>query len=372
LIKKNILFISSWFPNKIEATNGNFVQRHAEAVSQLHDVEILHAIGDRNQKEKFLFDDKIINGIRTLIVYYKNSEISAINFLRRMKAYRLGFKKMKMPDLVHANVLHNSMFFAVWLKKKHKIPFVVTEHWSIFLKINRKKLSKIKLFTARQIAKYASYLFPVSENLKENMQHLDIRGNYKVVGNVVDTDLFVVNEKEKEKFIFLHVSCLVALKNPDKIIATAKKLYEEFQNFELHIGGDGDVKALEKQIREIKAENYIKTFGEIPLNMVAEKMQNSSCFVLFSDYENLPCVLLESMSSGVPVIATNVGGIPEIVKNGHGIIIEKSEKELYDAMKNVITKNTNFLSPQDLHDYVDINFSKKSIAKQFDEIYRKI
>ena len=51
-----ILFISSWFPNKLEPTNGNFVQRHAEAVALKHDVEILHTIGDFNQKETFVFD----------------------------------------------------------------------------------------------------------------------------------------------------------------------------------------------------------------------------------------------------------------------------------------------------------------------------
>ena len=97
------------FPNKLEPTNGNFVQRHAEAVSLLHDVEVLHAIGDFNQKEKFVFDDEMINGIRTLIVYYKNSKNPLQNFLRRMKAYQLGFKKMQKPDLVHGNVLHNNM-----------------------------------------------------------------------------------------------------------------------------------------------------------------------------------------------------------------------------------------------------------------------
>ena len=59
--RHKILFISSWFPNKLEPTNGNFVQRHAEAVSLLHDVEVLHAIGYFNEKEKFVFDDQVIN-----------------------------------------------------------------------------------------------------------------------------------------------------------------------------------------------------------------------------------------------------------------------------------------------------------------------
>ena len=87
-MRYKILFISSWYPNKLEPTNGNFVQRHAEAVSTLHDVEILHAIGDRAQQEKFIFDDKIINSLRTLIVYYKQTQNPVLNFVRRMQAYK--------------------------------------------------------------------------------------------------------------------------------------------------------------------------------------------------------------------------------------------------------------------------------------------
>ncbi|UOU99542.1 glycosyltransferase [Chryseobacterium daecheongense] len=185
-----ILFISSWFPNKIEPTNGNFVQRHAEAVALLHEVEILHAIGDPAQKQKFIFDDRIINGIRTLIVYYRNSSNSALNFMRRMWAYKKGFLKLRKPDLVHANILHNSMLFAVYLKKKYRIPFVVTEHWSIFLEENRVRLSVMNLHIARFIAHRASFLFPVSENLMNNLKVLKIGKYFKVVGNVVNTNLF--------------------------------------------------------------------------------------------------------------------------------------------------------------------------------------
>ncbi|MCB4234228.1 glycosyltransferase family 4 protein [Kaistella anthropi] len=66
---------------------------------------------------------------------------------------------------------------------------------------------------------------------------------------------------------------------------------------------------------------------------VSEKMRASDCFVLFSDYENFPCVLLESLSTGTPVIATKVGGIPEVVNEKNGILISNSKDELYEAMK---------------------------------------
>ena len=368
-----VLFISSWFPNKLEPTNGNFVQRHAEAVSLLHDVEILHAIGDSTQNEKFIFDDKVIKGIRTLIVYYKNSKNPLLNFYRRMKAYQLGFKRVEKPDLVHGNVLHNNMLFAVYLKKKYKIPFVTTEHWSVFQGVNHFKISEISKIIARTIANNASYILPVTQNLIFGLRKLKIFASMKVIGNVVDTEIFNFEKRQSQNFTFLHVSNLIPLKNPDKIIQAAVKLYNENFKFSLEIGGDGDVDMLNSLIREYNAESYIKTFGMISSQEVANKMKNASCFLLFSDYENQPCVILESFATGIPVIAPRVGGIPEIVEENRGILVEKAdEKALFEAMKNVLEDKIAFESPEVIRSYVVDNFSKQKIAEQFSEIYNKV
>lgn len=367
--RHKILFISTWFPNKLEPTNGNFVQRHAEAVSLLHDVEVLHAIGDFNQKEKFVFDDEMINGIRTLIVYYKNSKNPLQNFLRRMKAYQLGFKKMQKPDLVHGNVLHNNMLFAVSLKRKYGIPFVISEHWSGFLsKQNRKTIALAKI-----IAKNAELVIPVSKELKKGLQVNGVLKEANVIGNVIDTDLFCTSQEAKDQFIFLHISNLIPLKNPEKIIKVASKLYEKYPNFELQIGGDGDLEKLNNWVEKYEAEVFTKTFGLLSHKEVAEKMQQSSCFVLFSDMETQGIVLLESLSTGIPVIATNVGGIPEIVDKKRGILVEnKNEDALLEAMKRMLEKNVELDSSEDLRKYVVENFSKSVIAEKFSEIYNQV
>ncbi len=357
----------------MESTNGNFVQRHAEAVSLLHDVEVLHCIGDQNQQQHYLFDEKIINGIRTLIVYYQKTKNPVLNYFRRMKAYKQGFSKMAFPNVVHANILQNSMLFAVYLKKKHKLPFVVSEHWSGLLKINRSKVSGSKIKIAKFIANQAEYILPVSKMLMLELQSSGIGKRFEVVENVVNTEVFKLRENQSTgTFRFLHISNLIALKNPEPIIHAAIKLHQEFPNFELSIGGDGDIEPLKKIVQENNAERYISVFGEQTLEQVAEKMQYSDCFILFSDYENLPCVLLESMSCGVPVIATQVGGIPEIVHPKMGILIHKQPEELYQAMKKVVSKKTEFCNPEEMHQYIQENFCQIKIAEKFDRIYQKI
>ncbi|MGZ5189261.1 MAG: glycosyltransferase [Kaistella sp.] len=371
-MRYKILFISSWFPNRLEHTNGNFVQRHAEAVSRIHDVEILHAIGDSKQKKTFVFDDQIINEIRTLIVYYHQTKNPAVNFVRRMKAYKKGFSKLNAPDLIHANVLQNNMLFALYLKNKYQIPFVVSEHWSGFLKTNRHQLTNFQLLVAKRIAKKASFLLPVSQYLFQDLKDLSFTDRMEVIENVVDTDLFSTKESAPEKFTFLHISNLIKLKNPEKIIGVAARLAKDFSNFELHIGGDGDIETLNKLIKSHNAESFIKTFPTLSLKEVSEKMRNSSCFILFSDYENFPCVLLESLSTGTPAIATKVGGIPEIINSKNGILINNSVDELFEAMKKILTSEISFDDPKKLHEFVENRFSMDKIAQKFDQIYRQV
>ena len=370
--RHKILFISSWFPNKLEPTNGNFVQRHAEAISLLHDVEALHAIGDFNQKEKFVFDDEMINGIRTLIVYYKNSKNPLQNFLRRMRAYQLGFKKMQKPDLVHGNVLHNNLLFAVYLKKKFGIPFVVTEHWTALREINRNKLPFQKKLIAKFIGNQSSMLLPVSKDLEKGLKSLPIKTKMKVVPNVVDDTVFKPKTSENEKITFIHVSSLIPRKNPEKIIEAAINLWKKGFDLNLKIGGDGDIKPLMNQIEKSSFRDKIEIFGELTIYEVAEKMKNADCFILFSDDENQPCVIAESFASGIKVISTNVGGISEFFPDNFGILLEKVDvKLLEEAMIKVLNSELNS-SKKEISHYAEQTFSKQKIAEKFSEIYNQV
>ena len=369
-----ILFLSSWFPNKLEPTNGNFVQRHAEAVAMKYEVEILHTIGDFHQKETFIFDDKVINGIRTLVIYYKNSKNPIQNFIRRMKAYKTGFAKMQKPDLVHANVLHNNMLFAVYLKKKFKIPFVITEHWTALQHQNLPKTAGNIKRIAKYIAKNADYILPVSENLLDSLKSLGITTPMKVISNVVNTEVFDIKQNEQSETVkFLHVSSLIPRKRPDQIIEIVSKLKQKGHDVSLDIGGDGDTETLRNLVIKLNAESYIFVFDEISYAEVAEKMQASDCFILFSDNETQGCVILESYACGKPVIATAVGGVPEFVKPGLGVLIEKAnETELYQTMENFVNLKIDVEKPEILRQFVLDNFSKESICRQFTEIYRQV
>lgn len=351
------------------------MQRHAEAVALLNDVEILHVIGDYHQEKEFVFDDKILNGIRTLVVYYKNSNNPVLNILKRMKAYKLGFSKMKRPDIVHANVLHNNMLFAVYLKKKYKIPFVVTEHWTALQEQNLSKTPQRIKRIAKYIAGNASYVLPVSHNLKESLKLLKFKTPMQVISNVVDTEVFTIPSKAEnsESTKLVHISSLIPRKKPQEIIKTIVKLHENGYNVRLEIGGDGETEPLIRLVEQLNAESYVNVFGALRYDEVAEKMKNSDYFILFSENETQGCVILESYACGKPVISTTVGGTTELIINGLGVGVEKNNtEELYSVLEKICRQQYSFKSKEEIRKFAVDGYSRESIAKQFTEIYQEI
>jgi glycosyltransferase involved in cell wall biosynthesis len=100
-------------------------------------------------------------------------------------------------------------------------------------------------------------------------------------------------------------------------------------------------------------------------------MHDSHAFVLFSNYENLPCVILEAMSCGRPVIATDVGGVREHLTPKRGYLISKrDEQELENSMLRCADEYQKF-NPEELRKYAVDHFSVNAIASQFDALYRE-
>jgi len=82
LKKLHVLFLASWYPSRILKSNGDFIQRHAEAVALRHKVSVIHVKSDDNLTDKIEIDDKEINGIRAIIAYVKNSKNPLVKWYR--------------------------------------------------------------------------------------------------------------------------------------------------------------------------------------------------------------------------------------------------------------------------------------------------
>ncbi len=369
----HILFTSSWFPTEKNIFAGDFVQRHAKAVSLLAKVTALH-IESGNYKNKKLIINKLNDNYEERIIYIPESNFKIITLIKRIIAYNKAVKSIEKYDIIHTNVIHANTFFTLIRKIFYQEKYVLTEHWTEYDAKSGYKISFLRKFYAKIIVKNASYIFPVSQSLQKGMQQNGLQNaHFQIIPNVVDTEIFAPILNEKSSVVkFLHVSSLDdKQKNISGLIKVIQKLKTNNFHFEFYFMGNGNIDNLQISIVENQLDNVF-LLGSLSHQEVAQIMQKSNCLVLFSNYENQPCVIAEAFACGLPVISTNVGGISEFFPENFGFLIEKrNENELYDTMKKVIENHT-FASKETMHNYAVNTFSTEIIAKKLISVYQKI
>lgn len=379
--KLNILFLNSWYPNAVFPANGNFIQQHARAVALNCNIACLH-VEVRVQKELFEITKSFNEGVFEVIVYVKKVE-SNYSFIkklhRRHLAYKKGLKiineKFVKVDVTHLNVVLPAGLFAIYLKTKFKIPFIITEHSTTYLKSSGSTHRFLERFLIKKVVQKASKVCPVSNDLKEAMIFSGYQGDYAVIPNVVNTSYFKYQKKEiLKKINILHVSSLKEEhKNGRGILRVMKKLSQRRQDFTFTMISDGDTLPIKKYAEEIELESSLFSLeGAKPAEGIALAMQEYDLFLLFSNYENLPCVISESLVSGMPVISSDVGGISEMITNENGVLVAAgNEGELLCKLEYVINNISKF-NRSEIAINAKNTFSYETVGAQFFSIYKEI
>lgn len=380
---RSVLWLCSWYPNAADPFTGDFIKRQAEALSVVQPLKIIYSgkypkvpkqqpgstVGTfPNLQEVILYypftaKDNIVSRVRSLFTYFRKHA----DLIRQLK------NNNELPDIVHVQVAFKAGLIAFYLKWKYGIPYVLTEHWTGYYQQAKDSLfrrSFLEKYLTRLVLKNAAMLITVSEALGNQIQQHWIPIPFRKILNVVDTRLFYHQENRRpQKFRFIHISTLGFQKNPEGIVRAFTSLVKEGIDSELVLVGPVNP-GLGKMIAETGLPlNTIRCTGEISYEQVGVELRNASAMILFSFYENMPCVLLESLCSGIPVIATRVGGIPEVIGNENGILINAGdEKELLEAMRTIIQKEPVFNKEQ-ISAQASSRFSYEAITKEILAVY---
>ncbi len=382
--KLNVLFIASWYPTQEQPFNGDFIQRHAKAVALYCNVTVVH-IAPALQKEKFVIEEKQNENIREIRVFHRkiNSGVSVTKSLRnyfiKRKAFKMALQMVQKSgniDMVHLNVLFPSGIFAMFLKKKYNIPYIITEHWSKFLSDSDDDFTNSELFLIKRIVNNAETVCPVSGNLKNAMLSMGFETTYQIIPNVVNTNLFfpAKDKKKPDKLRFVHVSSMEdEVKNITGILAAVKKAYDQSPDFSLTFVGGDDIENYKKYAVKIGIPDGVLQFtGTVNYEKVAEIIQQKDVFLMFSNYENLPCVISEALVCGLPVIASAVGGTPEMIDETNGCLVKKQDvDELAERIVKII-KFYPFFDCASIAKKAKSKYSYEVVGKQYYNLYRKI
>lgn len=385
--KLNVLFISSWYPSKEHPTLGNFVQKHAEAVNPLVNLKVLYVTSSKKILKNFEIENNIINGVDTTIVYYKKIESTLPvwsqikKYKNYLKAYQLGYDSIINNNqikfnLVHCNVAYPATVFALHLKKQFNLPYVLTEHSSVYFSdIYVNKSFAFKKIVKNGIKK-ASVLTVVSDSLKDAMLSLDLYSNYKVIGNVVDTTIFKTDKSKIEKTdkaVILHISHMDEThKNSEGMLRVIGSLYKKRQDFIFKIISDDNLEQTKNLIKKYHLQKVVEFESTKTTKEVAQAMQEASFYLLYSNYETFSVVLAEAWCSGLPAVYSKCGGLTDIINRHLGIQVEpKNDNQLEKVLDNMLNTYHHY-NPFIISEFAKSKFDSKIIGQQFLQVYEQI
>lgn len=155
--------------------------------------------------------------------------------------------------------------------------------------------------------------------------------------------------------IVLTIARLTPWKGIDKLIEIFPQVKGEIAGVNLVIvGGGPELTNLQKLARSKKIEKNVIFVGKISHNQIPYYLRAADVFVLYSGYEGLPHIIIEAMASGVPIVASNKGGIPELIENNvNGILVPYGNLE---ALKQAIISLLN-------DETLSQRFAKESVKK---------
>ncbi len=277
---------------------------------------------------------------------YQNTETIIIESKKRFDfiwSIKIAqFIKRRKIDLLHTHLL-DSNFYGAIASLLAKCPQVCTEHGDAHHSIYKKDISIwTKYFFIALIAHKIIAVSKFTANKLKKMIYF--KDKISVIYNGIDTSIFELNNKEDRilirkslgipdnAIIVICVANLYPAKGHETLLKAISLIYDKLPNLHVILAGKGQLKdTIEKQANILRIQNRIHILGL--RNDVPDLLKASDIFVLPSFSEAMPLSLLEAISSGLPVIATNVGGIPEIIEHKKsGFIIPPGDYKLL-AMK---------------------------------------
>ena len=212
-----ILFVPRWYPNRCDPMPGLFIQRQAEALAKRHSVQVISVHPDPSCLTAYELVHSVENTVKTCRVYYRTGSklpvlSKLVNFFRYIKAHHLGYTSLEpfKVDIIHGHILTREIFFAWFMSRKQKQPYLISEHWSRYFPENGTYKGLIRKWLTESLLKKSSGLIVVSDSLAEAMKSSGlVHPNTFVVPNVADSSAFLPpqNKPVVKQAVILHVSC---------------------------------------------------------------------------------------------------------------------------------------------------------------------
>ena len=407
---KSIWWLAGWYPSSLDVDAGNFIGRHAAAFAQNQKGRVdsfglilFHFPVYRWGKDARPTSVIAVEGVETVWqpvgqLPWRGWISRAINYWiykivagARLRRYAAD---AGIPEGVHVHAgdkvsrLIPNLYKDFRKAGKGAVPLWYTEHWAIFNEVvfdgfgKRGRVFQRDFFRLWERVTVAA---PVSLSVQSSMhKYLGGAKPFVLFRNVVDTQVFRFKQSERDQnlpFAFLHVSSLEPRKNVFGMLRAFAALKQKHPSWKMQfrlVGGSNELYLSQARTYAFGLgllhifQPSVAFFGPRKSEDVAFQMQEADVFVLFSEMENAPCVISEALCCGLPVISSSVAGIPEMLNNSNGLLVEASdESALVLAMEKAYLEHHQWDRIQIANAEAE-KYSMNSVAGVLDTSYRNL
>jgi glycosyltransferase involved in cell wall biosynthesis len=222
------------------------------------------------------------------------------------------------PDIVNVHYVDTTAAYFQFLRAVFGYRLVLTAHGSDLLQ----PFTSVQRLAAPWVLRRADAVLTVSEALTRRAADFGVEAC--TVPNGVDYDYWsALPRSDSGRPVVVTVGRLHPVKGQDVLVEAFARVAASLPDAELHLIGDGEEHAaLEELVWKRDIERQVRFLGRLERDEVRDALAQASLFVLPSRSEGLPLALLEAMAVGVPVVATDVGGVSEVIRNDtEGVLV---------------------------------------------------
>ncbi|MEW6530040.1 MAG: glycosyltransferase [Thermodesulfobacteriota bacterium] len=285
------------------------------------------------------------------------------DFIRWVKANRRRIR------LLHA---HGTVWAGIWSVVAGnilKIPVVLSEYSSGYPQQTYPWALR-RIFPV--VLPRLNAIFPVTENLGSFIREYAPQVPQRVVQNCIDTEFFRPRPLPPAGPVrILYVGSLEPVKRVDLLLRACARLAER-RDLQVRLGGIGPLlQPMKDMAASLGLASRVGFLGYLSRERVREEMAQCHVLVLSSEWESQPCVLIEAMLSGRPVVAPRVGGVPEMVTEQTGRLFEVgNEDQLAHALEDVLARLPSW-QPEAIAATCRDRYSYETVGKLLARLYQQ-